>query len=377
MTTKKYETAVKNILKSSQEAALEHIRDLRDEEQISSSQILEQKLLSFRIAIKSGQGSMLNEEEIYPDAATTRFLRAEAHFVRSLVLMHQRKLQSAGENFMKAAVLYAEEGLHEKALLSRFNGLIAQCNSTDLSAQDELHGFNEVLVSARELKIPKVMGLCLRQKSYIYFSTARFRAALQEVMEALPLIEAHCPVSDHNLTLIHATDCAFELQDLRQAQIFLDYLPHEIDSRLAFPLAYVKAKMGDRTLDLSHFEDINSHWQKRYQAYLENTQPPKSMNPRVRWRWDSNSHWIMSENKKLLAKIRPQSLEGQLLKILMRGPHSKELLCEILWPTYSPTENLDDRFFRLKTRFQQKLGRCINFDGQKYSLSVTVHWRQK
>jgi tetratricopeptide (TPR) repeat protein len=374
MKYKKYDSAIKDILKSSSEAALTHIRDLRSEDKIKAAQILEQKLMSFRLAIKAGTASQLDESALNIDMADSVFLRAEAYFVRSLVLIHKEKLLEAAENFAMASEFYSQEKLHENSLLGRFNALIARANAGSLTAQEELQTCTEILLEGREKNVFKIQGLCLRQKSYCYFSTERFRAALQEMTEALPLIEAHCPVSDHHLSLIHAADCAIELGNFEQAKTYLDYLPPEVDTRIAFPRAYALAKLEQKRLDLTAFEDVNSHWKNRYTNYLSK-QSLGTMADKIQWQWDAKSHRIIGANKQLIGKVKPQSLEGNFLKLLMKGPQSKELVCEVLWPEFSTSENLDDRFFRIKNRLQQKIGNFIVFDGQRYLLSVQVSWR--
>lgn len=373
MKNNKYDKSLKNLLKSSHKDALTHIRDLRDAESATQEKVLEQKLMSFRLAIKIGNGTFLDENELRVESVHSKFLQAEAYFVKALILTHKEKLRGASDSFLQASELYLVEGMNEKSLLSRFNSLIAIANAGTISHQEELNLCSEILQSARDEDTVKIQALCLRQKSYCYFASERFLAALEEVKEVIKLFEMHGPVSDYHLALIHAADCCLEAGDEEQAKLYLDYLPAQVDTRVEFPRAYVMAKLKQEILDESHFGDINSHWRARHKKHLakQSVQSGKALRKAY---WDMKTHRIIGEDRKLLGKIKPNSLEGSLLKILMKGPHSKELLCEVLWPDFSQSHNLDDRFFRLKSRLQQKLGNILIFDGQNYLLSVNIQW---
>lgn len=372
MSKPKYTAAVESLLKATPEEALNHNREIRADENPDFAQILEQKLISFRLAIKVGNGRFLDENELHPQSMKNPQMSGEAHFVRAMILVHKENHSFAGREFSKAAEYYEIAGNSEKSLLSEFNSLIAQSTGGLLSLQQELNLCSEILRKAQEKSSLKMQALCLRQKSYSYFSSGRTLAALSEIKMALPLIEAHCPVSDYHLSLIHTADCALESGHGADANIFLDYLPETVDARIDFPLAYVKAKKDKRALELSSFDDINPHWKRRYQNYADAAFGSAPKTSQIVW--DAKSHMMIKDRKQLLGKIKPQSLEGTFLKILMRGPQSKELLCEALWPEYSNTENLDDRFFRLKNRLNQKLTHLISFDGQNYSLATTIVW---
>lgn len=371
MKNQKYSSAVEGILKVSTEEALDHVREIRSNELSDACKILEQKLISFRLAIKIGNATYLDQEELSVAHADTDFLKAETHFVRGVILIHKEQFSRASEELLNAAKLYIFSHNDEKSMLSRFNALIAKANGGLISDQTELSLCNEILLEAVSKSVPKIQALCLRQKSYLYFIRGQYIAALNEIKEALPLIESHCPVSDYHLALIHATDCALEAQDTSQMQLYWDYLPRELDSRLDFPKAYIEAKKNKKEVDLSMFPNPNSHWRERYGRYVSKRQEP-TLSQKPRFTWNQQTGWFTNDKKQLLGKIKSQSLEGHLIKVLIKGPQSKELLCEVLWPEFASLESLDDRFFRLKNRINQKLGLLIFFDGRIYSLTAEI-----
>ncbi len=371
MKNKKYDVALEGLFKASTKEALQHIRSLREQEAPQFDQILEHKLITFRLAIKAGSGKYLDESELPADDAKSRFLCAEGWFVKGVIFSYKEKLLDASHAFLRAAEFYLDEGRFDKHLLSRFNSLIALANAGQLTPQDEINLCGEILRDACEKKIPSIQAMALRQRSYAYFASDRFLASLQEVKEALTLFEIHGPVSDFHLSLIHASDCAFESKDLHLARVYLDYLPHQVDARVEFPRAYMQAKLGGIPLDESLFPDLNSHWKARYSHWIKKTQTQNTTAIK-KYFWEIKTHRIISENKQILAKIKPNSLEGQLLKILAKGPLGKDLICEILWPDSYHNLNLDERFFRLKSRLQQKIGSSLVFDGEVYMLSIAV-----
>jgi len=370
MSHSKYKDAVTNLLKATPEDSLSHIRSLRDDTYVSASSILEQKLVSFRVAIKVGNATFLNEEDLSLDVADSNFLKAETHFVRGIILIHKQIFAQASDELLSAAKFYVFADNHDKSLLSRFNAMMAKSNGSLLGEQEELNICNAILSEARVKNVANIQALCLRQKSYIYFGRQKFAAALQEIKEALSLLEANGPISDYHLALIHAADCALEDGKTEQARLYLDYLPLELDSRLEFPKNYMDAKICKTTLNLSLFENISSHWKSRYLRYQASFQEKEDSV--TKYFWSQRTGLLMTANKSILGKIKYQSLEAQLLNVLMKSPRSKELICEALWPDFSTSENLDDRFFALKTRLTQKVGNLIRFDGKCYSLIVNV-----
>jgi hypothetical protein len=305
---------------------------------------------------------------------TDSFLKGEVHFVRGIILAHKSNFLTARDEMQSAAEHYQDSEQNEKYCLSLFNGIIFSSNAQAITVQEELIELTLLISETENLNVPKVRGLCLRQKSYIYFQTERFLAAREEIEKALQLIEAHCPSSDYQLALIHAADCAFSNQELEKATLFLNYLPQEVDSRVDFANAYVRAKISAEALMLDQFSEVPGHWLARYEKHIQsNALTPTDQRPI--WHWNVKTSLLTNDKKSLVGKMKLQSLEGQLLQLLEKKPASKELLCEILWPEYSNNQTLDERFFRLKSRLRQKLGDVVQFDGHLYSLKCRLQIR--
>lgn len=370
MKDSKYNSAVENLLRANPDGAAVHIRNLRADAAVNSSSVLQQKLASFRVAIKIGNASFLNENELSSASADTPFLKAETQFVRGVILIHKQQFAKASEEFLKSADCYLLADCHDKSLLGRFNAMMAKSNGSLFTEQEELNTCNEILTEARTKSIMNIQALCLRQKSYIYYNRQKYLAALEEIRNAIPLFESHGPISDYHLAVVHAADCALEIGDLTQARVYLEYLPADLDSRLEFPNLYINAKIEKGTLNLSLFENASSHWKNRYMKYHATLNIKET--PVEKYYWSRRTGLIVTENRSILGKIKFHSLEAQLLNILMQSPRSKDLICETLWPDYSTSENLDDRFFALKSRITQKIGNRIQFDGKNYSLTINL-----
>lgn len=165
MKDSKYNSAVENLLRANPDGAAVHIRNLRADAAVNSSSVLQQKLASFRVAIKIGNASFLNENELSSASADTPFLKAETQFVRGVILIHKQQFAKASEEFLKSADCYLLADCHDKSLLGRFNAMMAKSNGSLFTEQEELNTCNEILTEARTKSIMNIQALCLRQIS--------------------------------------------------------------------------------------------------------------------------------------------------------------------------------------------------------------------
>ena len=372
----KYNQALSKIMVADPQKSLEHIRDLRDQQSLNAQQVLEQRLLSFRLAIKNGRGSELDPDELNVPAVTDTFTRAEAHFVRGIVFAHLNTYDKAAHEMAMAAPLYDKVESFEKFCLSLFNEFIFKCNDNQIGTNEQLAQLALIISKSEALVAYKVIGLCLRQRSYIFQATERNQAALDEIKKALVFIEAHCPSSDYHLALIHAADCELDLKNPEEARRYLSYLPSEIDSRVTFPLAYINSRLHNSLLVEAQFPDISDHWKNRYAKYVSEKIIQVTESTPI-WHWNLATNTLIDQNRNLIGKVKIKSLEGQFLQTLILKQANKELLCEILWPEFAENQILDDRFFRLKARITQKLGDIIHFDGSNYSLKCKIEFSRK
>ncbi len=377
MATNKYTQSVSKILVSDSAESLDLIRSLRDQENPDAQQVLEQKLLSFRLALKNGRGSELDPNELNPGATKDSFTQAEAHFVRGIVFAHKNNFSEAATEMFLASGLYEKAQSSEKYCLSLFNELIFKSNGNLINTNEELAQLALIVSKAESLTVPKVVGLGLRQRSYVFQNTKRPQAALEEIKKALVFIEAHCPSSDYHLALIHAADCALDLKMPDQAQVHLSYLPTDLDSRVAFPFAYINARIKGDLLITEQFSDVSEHWKLRYEDYAARKISSSHGAELQTLTWNLMTHTLFDGNKRIIGKIKLKSLEGQFLQLLMSKPANKDLLCEVLWPEFAENQTLDDRFFRLKARITQKLGEIVHFDGSNYSLKCRIQFTKR
>ncbi|MNL22508.1 hypothetical protein D3C87_1438580 [compost metagenome] len=159
------------------------------------------------------------------------------------------------------------------------------------------------------------------------------------------------------------------MNDLRKAISYFDQVPDSVDERVRFPKALMEAKIFRKEVDIESFPMVTSHWRERFQKTLITVKPAKKRDLPFNTMLWSFKAGVISENRSIKAKIKVQSLEGQLLRLLMDESRSKASLCESLWPSDMDTEFLDNRFHQLVQRINRKLKAMIIFDGHHYKLS--------
>jgi tetratricopeptide (TPR) repeat protein len=229
--------------------------------------LLESRLISFRQDLKNGFSDRLNVEELQPQWANNVVIKAEVYFLRGSILMHQKNFAAATADMAAAAKLYVQTEALEKALLSEFNTLVAQVNLGMHEFKVSLRLFSELSLQSEIAGFEKVVGLCFRQKSYLYFDNHEFSKAFELIERAIRIFSVQGLQSDYDLSLVHSADCAFESGKLEKARTLLDFLPEasELDQKVKFPFAYVQAKLTGQPLDLSHFDFIPVLWRHRYE----------------------------------------------------------------------------------------------------------------
>ncbi|WP_413557137.1 hypothetical protein [Bdellovibrio sp. HCB209] len=360
-----YFESLNGLMSGHQDNILAHIRAIRSQEMVSFEELMEQKILSFRVALKSSE-TLPDVEELKAELVVSPDLRAEVYFVRGMLFMHSQKHAEAQDAFKNAFDCYAFCENHEKGLSAEFNMLIAQ----SFLQEEPLHmEFLNTLEKAQGLKNVRIQASCARQLSYISFDQKNYVKAETFALMAVNLFTQLQGISDLHLALANWADCLFEMGKIKSAFAALEKITGTVDQRVQFPLAYINAKLNSEKIEIRQFDSINPYWMQRYRQSSS-----------FQWKQTAVESWVFkkatgllyNENGKLMGRVKAQSLEGQLLKILSGGAANRHKLCETLWPEYANDGSLDDRFYRLISRLNSKVGNLVISDGKNYHLKMAL-----
>lgn len=368
--SKKYQTSVNQLLSGARDEAAAQAYADRDEWQKSPDEALERNLIAFRLAMKAGnfQDSMENLDE---SLTKNVFLKAEILFVKATYFAQTSRHEFAASSFAKAAGYYLSDKNFEKYTLSLFNAFIAE-TYMPTKMTDENSRVEEIRALAVEHDIAKVQFLCDRHLSLRSFEDGDYQAAI-DVLVVWTARQDALTKSDSQLALLHIADCFWQMRDLRKALLYFDQVPESVDERVRFPKAVIEAKLWQKPLDLNSFAVVTDHWRERYRraGFEGSISIPKAAKASVKLLWSVKTG-VLSRGRSLVGKVKAQSLEGQLIRLLADGPRSKKVLCESLWPADTEVMFLDDRFHQLVQRVQRKAKGLIVFDGQNYRLSEDI-----
>lgn len=363
----KYDQTLAKVLTGDLDSAAKDSFSSRDAIADNPDQFLERQLISFRLALKSGNSSF-PVESLQENLTKNDFLRAEILFCKGSYYGQFYDHKRAAMNFSQAENLYQKTQSIEKKLLSRFNTLVAKSHLSEIVWSEEEFMFRQLILECHNLDQKKTEFLCLRHLSYRLFELKNYQQAIQLIISWVGRKDV-ITKSDSELALVHIADCYFEMRDLRNALFYIEQVSANCDERVRFPREYVKAKIFQLSFDQSQFSYISDYWKTRSKSWRQQALKNKPADLQVVWNTKTN---ILSKGKSVLAKIKPQSLEGQILKHLSASPKSKSHLCECLWPDEMTTDFLDDRFHQLVQRLNRKIKGIVVFDGQLYRLSMDV-----
>jgi hypothetical protein len=378
---KNYRGLVAKVLEGNLAPAAQEIFDQREVLDSSDSSVLQRQLIAFRIALKSGN-SQISVDALQESRTKDPFLRAEILFFKGSYFGQFHEPMKARDYFAAARVLFLACGEVEKSHLAEFNELMSGSNLKAYTFAEELALFHNLLVRLEENYSGKVAFLCRRHLSYRHFDQGNWVEAI-DILSLPTLTQAEAMSlsrSDLDLGCIHLADCFLESGNLRRAIELYDSVPTNTDERVRFPRAMIGAKIFRTPVDPTQYTYVSDYWKARFasQPQWESNSakaPPTSdmirstsKKDRSKLRWDQRTGYLLSRNR-LLGRIRPLSLEGQLLSLLIAAPRTKTYLCETLWPHDLDCDYLDDRFHQLVLRTNRKTSRLIVFDGQFYRLA--------
>ena len=336
----------------------------------SADEHIERSLLAIRLALKAGN-FLHSPESLRPEQTQNIFLQGEIYFVHGSYFGMTSRHDEAMRAYAQAAKSYELVHNIEKQTLSLFNELIARSYSSEFNLELEQSQLKNILSLCQEHNISKVEFLCQRHGAYRLYE----RRLYQESLEALLPWVARKDIltkSDSELSLLHIADCYWELRDLRQALHYFDQVPALHDERVRFPKALIEAKLWQKALDIHAFSFITDHWRNRFSQWQgSQVAEPRKEKSSKRLTWHQATG-VLNKGSRLSGKIKPQTLEGHMLRLLAEAPRSRSYLCETLWPAQMETPFLVDRFHQLVQRLQRKTNGLIEFDGQNYKLKESL-----
>jgi tetratricopeptide (TPR) repeat protein len=370
----KYKLSLEKVLTGQSQAAAADVFKQRDEWQQSTNESIERQLIAVRLALKSGNLQQIPLESLDEKRTSDHYLKAEILFVKATYHAQSAEHQLAAICYLQSSEHYRLSLHHDREALARFNHFIANTYAAKSEPLIEERNLDEIIKLCREHNLASTEFLCHRHKSFRHFEAQEYHAAIDSLIAWIGRQEA-ISKSDSELAILHIADCCFELGDLRKAIFYFDQIPGSIDERVRFPKALVEAKIFRQKIDIESFPLVTSHWRERYlkSGFVPvariSEKGPKIARDILMWNLKTG---ILSKSRSLQGKIKAQSLEGQLLRLLMDEPRSKSQICESLWPLEMETAFLDDRFHQLIQRVNRKLKDLILFDGHLYKLSRSM-----
>ncbi|MGE3759573.1 MAG: hypothetical protein AB7H97_17540, partial [Pseudobdellovibrionaceae bacterium] len=189
-----YKLSVLNLTQGSPQEALEQTADMRSQEQITAEELLLQKLISYRIAIKNGQFTF-DIETLEASPYLDSWIQGEVHFVKGTYYFLNQNPQSAFEAYDLAFQCFKNTDDREKELLSEYNRLMARLElDPQLTLTEEMFALIKISERARREQIQKIEALAQRQQAYLLFMNKKFNAALEAISPALTIFNEIGPL---------------------------------------------------------------------------------------------------------------------------------------------------------------------------------------
>jgi tetratricopeptide (TPR) repeat protein len=374
-----YLELLEQVTQGAYHAVAKRLSELRKSE-VSNSLESVRRLISARISIKKGVST---EDLTWLKGLTAEhsWVGAEAQFVLALGLYHMDQFVEGRKRFDEAKARFEQLGLHDRIALCQFNSLIGRISTDDApGASEQLAELNLIaqqLIGHSDLGSKRVLALVRRQKAHVYEDVGHLNASLREIIAAIKIFSEIGPSSDFHLALLHAADLCLDLNKERRAQVFLEQVLDPVDSRVEFPLAFIKWRLGGEEPVIGPNTALPTGWREKFTRLLNQQSPTLAPKMVPAYIWDAETSLIYrSDNDESVLPLRRDSIEGKLIRLLSQAKMSKHLLIEALWPEHVSIHHIDNRLHRLVTRVNKKFGgKFIVFDGQFYSLSAPIKIR--
>lgn len=347
-----YSQILELIYLSKFEEAGQALSVIRKNEVFSSELALLQKLLRFRLAIKSGNLD-IDIHSIDENLTKDPLFKAEIGMVKGLYYYQSKKMLEGQTHFYQAIQNYELAQENEKRMICTFNYLVGDTYRSFRNNQTLISQFVSLAEESEELGTQKTLGLSYRQLSYLYKDEEKFSQALDVGLKAKSILFSKGAISDFQLTVLHLMEIHIEQNNVKDALSLLQELHGPFDQRVLFPIIYLQSRLNIKILENSIIsEDIIEqscpHFRRRYCS------------------WISNRNQTLALNQFEKGPANLTNLESRFLNSLKQGPMTKNLLIEILWPDFSDYEHVNGRFHQLIHRLNKKLGGLIKFSNGTY-----------
>ncbi|WP_413574899.1 hypothetical protein ACLVWU_11695 [Bdellovibrio sp. HCB290] len=351
------------------EHLIEDMRRLNELTPAPETELL-RRLLATRLHYKQNKGLSQGDQFLNENQTTDPLIKAEVYFVKGLNAFYGEDFTSGASFFKKAAELYPPEEFAAKALLAKYNEYIGLLNSQALDeAQEEGH-LSHLERLAHRIEADKILGMILRQKSYLLERRGHLPSAFEAATESQKYLKKSGPISDYQLITLQMCDLLFEMGRTDEAAALFHGLLGPFESRVQFAHALVRAKISKSAMpSLTDFAVIPPVW--------KNKMADKSavITDRV-YVWYPTEGILKTDEGKTVS-LKRDSLEGKILILLSQGRKDRASLCAALWPDDIEMELLHDRLKKSLKRLKEKNPDLVKFGCGFYSLAVTLNISQK
>lgn len=344
------------------------VADLRVQHEAAPQLELElvRRLMSTRLHYKQIQS--LKDSDVFLNENLTQdpFLKAEVFFVKGLNSFHQDDFLGGAIFFREAAKLYPYEPFAAKSLLASYNEYIGLLNGGSLDEVEEEKHLSLLERMAQRIESSKLLGLILRQKSYLLERRGHLPSALVAADEGLLCLKKSGPLSDYQLLILQKCDLLFRLSKTEEARNLFFGLLGPFENRAQFAHAYVKSLIeGTPSPAVGAFAVVPTVWKNKSQLHQESQENTNSL------LWNSAEGILISLQGEEIT-LKRDSIEGRILTMLANGKKDKDALCAALWPEEADSELINDRLKKSLRRLREKIPNLIQFDRSQYVLTVPL-----
>jgi|GEM_PF-6515500 hypothetical protein len=336
----------------------------------STERELLRRLLNTRLHYKQNKSLPNGEQFLNENFTKDDFIKAEVLFVKGLNAFHQEDFKTGADHFKKSAELYPFEKFAAKSLLASYNEYIGLLNADLLDEAQEENQLSYLERIAYRIESEKMLGMILRQKSYLLERRGHFASALDAAVSGLEALKKTAPISDYQLMLLQQCDLLVSLKRIDEAATLFHGLLGPFENRVLFAHAFVKSRVTNQLPPQPReFAIVPPVWRIKLSRNHTTAVSMSSSLTTIVWK-ASQGILITAEGNEI--SIKRDSIEGKILSLLASGRKDRAALCAALWPDDVDTELLQDRLKKSLRRLKNKHPNMVVFNHGYYSLGFTL-----
>lgn len=324
------------------------------------------RLLAVRLSIKLDSKNLSDDvfqgnlEKLPPE------IRAEIYFVRGLAHYERAEYLLGVRDFEQAKLLYADLADPYRELLSDYNAIAGSENAGLIDTNAEIAALSSLAFKANRFglndkRCQKFSAMAERNKSFLCQNQGKLELALECIEKALKGFDEIGPLSDLHICLLQKADVLVDLGQVDAAKLCVESVTDPIDSRVKFPLAFIRWRLGLASEPSIKDFNIVPNWRKKWDRLQQKNLKSDDI------AWDRKIGELKLEDQKYILKV--DSLEGRLVSVLAEGNKSKEMLCNSLWPENAATMHVENRLHRLISRVNKKIPKLVVLNSGRYTLA--------